>query len=212
MTKKLNLSFILLFCVATVVVAWKTLQTFFGGVGLNFVGLVALIIALTVIILTDKHSFNRIKEMYFIGCGLAALELIVYFAFEFIVKSYNHVAGFMVYQNILSFIGLLYVAYIAFRFITEYKDIKIGFVEFILGNKKITKQPKKAKELTNGTLEEKPNNKEHSTFNSYSTDFTMQKPKVEEVVPEQTSYSFNNNIEGEETDTEKSNLSETEEE
>jgi hypothetical protein len=47
--------------------------------------------------------------------------------------------------------------YIAFRFITESKNVKIGFVETILGNKQ-SKKEKKSKELSNGSLEEKPNN------------------------------------------------------
>ena len=162
MNKNLKLSFILFAIASAVIVAWRTLHSFFGGVGLNFVALLVVVSILIGIILNDKYVFNRTKELFIILSVLTGLELLVYFAFEFAVKSSTHFAGFLVFQNILSVLGILFLAYTMFRFITEHKEVKIGFVEFILGNGKVNKQQKKAKELTNGTLEDKPNrNKEN---------------------------------------------------
>ena len=159
MNKNLKLSFILLVIASVVIVAWRTLHSFFGGVGLNFVSLLIIVAILLGLIVSDKYVYNRIKDMFYFACGLTFLELIVYFAFEFAIKSTSHFAGFLGFQNFLSVLGILFLCYTMFRFITEYKEVKIGFVEFILGNGKTHKQQKKAKELTNGTLEEKPNAK-----------------------------------------------------
>lgn len=158
MNKNLKLSFILFIVASVIVIAWRTLHSFFGGVGLNFVALLIILAVLIGLIVSDKFVYNRIKEMFYFLCGLTALELLVYFAFEFAIKSSMHFAGFLVFQNILSVLGIIFLCYTMFRFITEYKEVKIGFVEFILGNGKTTKTQKKAKEITNGTLEEKPNN------------------------------------------------------
>ena len=166
MNKNLKLSFILFIVASTIVVAWRTLSKFFGGVGLNFVALLIIVAILISLIISDKYVFNRTKELFIATCALSSLELIVYFAFEFSVTESSCV-GFLIYQNVLSIWGLLLLVYTMFRFITEYKEIKIGFVEFILGNSKVAKQQKKAKELTNGTLEDKPNrNKELEENNS----------------------------------------------
>ena len=165
MNKNLKLSFILFVVASVSIVAWRTLFSFFGGVGLNFVALIIIVAVLIGLILSDKYIYNRTKDLFYTLCGFTALELIVYFAFDFAIKSTNHFAGFLVFQNIISVFGLLFLAYTMFRFITEFKEIKIGFVEFILGNKKTNKQQKKAKELTNGTLEEKPNTIKEETSN-----------------------------------------------
>ena len=157
MNKNLKLSFILFAIASAVIVAWRTLHVFFGGVGLNFVALIVVLAVLIGLILNDKYIFNRTKELFISLCVLTTLELIVYFAFEFAIKSSSHFAGFLVFQNIISILGILFLAYAMFRFITEHKEVKIGFVEFVLGNGKAHKQQKKAKELTNGTLEDKPN-------------------------------------------------------
>lgn len=157
MTKNIKLSFILIAVYSAIIIAWRTLNSFFTGLGLNIVALFTIITILLTISLTDKHTFSRIKDMFIITIVFAVLELIVYFGIEFVIDDFSHVGGFLVYQNILSVFGLLFFAYIAFRFITEVKNIKISFIEFILGNHSSHKKPKKAIELTNGTLEDKPN-------------------------------------------------------
>ena len=167
MNKNLKLSFILYIVAAVVIVAWRTLHKFFNGVGLNFVALVIIVALLIGLILCDKFVYNRVKDLFFTLCFLASLELIVYFAFEFAIEPVA--IGFLVYQNILSVLGVLFLSYTMFRFITELKEVKIGFIEFILGNGKTAKQQKKAKELTNGTLEEKPNSIKEEIFTEEQT-------------------------------------------
>lgn len=166
MTKNLKLSYILIAVASAILMAWRTLYNFFGGVGLNFVALVIISTVLLIIVLTDKFAFNRIKDLFIITCAFVVLELITYFGFEFVAIPAK---GIFVYQNILSIFGLLFFCYIAFRFILEFKGIKIGFVEFLLGNARPAKKPKKAIELTNGTLEEKPN-KLKETESTYSVE------------------------------------------
>ena len=159
MTKNLKLSFLLTAIFSAIIIAWRTLQTFFSGVGINMVALLAIIAFLVTVCLADKFVFNRIKDLLIIAGIFTVLEIIVYFGLEFIIDGYTHVAGFLIYQNVISILAIFYFAYIAFRFITEFNGIKIGFIEFILGNRHIRKEPKKQIELVNGTLEEKPNNK-----------------------------------------------------
>ena len=53
-------------------------------------------------------------------------------------------------------LAILFFAYTTFRFICEIKEVRIGFIEFILGNKPNSKKVKKSKEIFNGSLEDKP--------------------------------------------------------
>lgn len=159
MTKNLKLSLILLAVLSAIVVAWRTLSYFFNGVALNMVAMLSIVAILLIIVLTDNFVKNRIKEMFIFACVLTGLELIVFFPFEF-GASINALKVFIVFQNIYIVLGLIFMVYITFRVICEIKGIKIGFVEFMLGNKQTERKKKKAKEFTNGSLEEKPNNVE----------------------------------------------------
>ena len=155
MTKNLKLSYIFMFAFSTILIAWQTLSNFFGGVAINFIALLGLVFATLLISFTDKDLMKRVRDLFFIACGFCVLELIVYFACEF---GYGEsLKGFIVYQNIISFLGILFLAYIYFRFTCEFLNKKFKFIEIILGNIKPTPKPKKAKELTNGSLEDKPN-------------------------------------------------------
>lgn len=159
MTKNLKLSFILFFIFSAILIAWNTLSSFFSGVAINYVGIVGILFVNLLLILTDKSLFSRIKDLFFTACAFCVLEILVYFAFEFGCADLDVLKGFQVYQNVLTLLGMLFFAYIAFRFITEFKNIRVRFVEIMLGNEKKTVKHKKAKELANGCLEEKPNQK-----------------------------------------------------
>ena len=163
MCKHLKLSYILFFIFSAVLIAWKTLSSFFGGVAINFVGLVGLTFVIMLLCFTHKDLFSRIKDLFFIACGFCVLELMIYFAFEFGWCSSKSVEGFLAYQNVLSIFGFIFFAYISFRFILEMQNKKIKFIEIMLGNEKRSIKVKKAKEISNGCLEEKPNkqNLEH---------------------------------------------------
>ena len=159
MTKNLKLSYIFMFIFSAILIAWQTLSNFFGGVAINFIAILGLVFAILLIQFSDKDLMKRIKDLFIISCVFCVLELVIYFACEF--GTGESIKGFIIYQNILSFLGILFLAYICFRFTSEYLNKKFTFIETILGNVKRQpkKKEKKAKELTNGSLEDKPINK-----------------------------------------------------
>ena len=159
MTKNLKICFLLSFILSVVVIAWHTLTNFFGGVGINYVAVLVAIAVMLSIILFDKHTFSRFGDIFFICCIFAIFETIVYFPYEFGGCFNPKVASvFFNMQNVFTFFGILFLAYLAFRFIIESKNIRITFVEVLLRNEKLSKnkKEKKNKELSNGSLEEKP--------------------------------------------------------
>ena len=158
MSKDLKLSFVLLTVFTGIIMAWKTLINFFNGAGINFVAILALAIVLLLIILKNKETRSRIMDMFIISCVFVLLEIIVYIPVEFGISKYSIYRGFMVYQNVITFLALMFFTYIGFRFILEYLNKKLTFIEFVLGNRtKKAQRVQKLKELENGTLEEKPN-------------------------------------------------------
>lgn len=161
MTKNLKYSFILFAVFFGIVIAWNTLASFFNGVGINFVALLVVLSLIVMLFITDSFVAKRTRELLIACCVFAALEFLIYFIFEFGIGSLKTFKVFTVFQNIFSFVGILMAGYLAFRFICEIKGVKFGFVEMLLGNEKRVPKQKKAKELSNGSLEDKPN---HSNF------------------------------------------------
>ena len=175
MSKNLNLSYILFFVFSAILIAFKTLTSFFGGVAINIMALIALVFVVLTISFKDKELMKRIRDLFLIACAFCVLELVIYFACEF---GYGEtLLGFSVYQNIISFLGILFLAYIYFRYSMELLNKKIKFIEILLGNEKRSAKPKKAKELSNGCLEEKPNCKQENN---------EEKPNNEESEKEET--------------------------
>ncbi len=159
MEKNLKLSYIFMFVFSAILIAWQTLTNFFGGVAINYVALLGLLFSILLLIFADKQLLKRVKDLLVVAGVFCVLELIIYFACEF--GHGESLKGFIVYQNIISFMGILFLAYVCFRFTTEFLNKKFKFIEVMLGNEKFErkKKEKKAKELTNGSLEDKPNNK-----------------------------------------------------
>ena len=156
MTKNLKISYILMFVFSGILIAWHTLTSFWGGVAINFITLVGIVFAITMLCLNDDCIMKRIKDIFISACVFCVFELVIYFACEF---GYGeNLLGFVVYQNILSFLGMLFCAYVAYRFANELANKRIKFVEILLGNEQKVVKEKKAKEVTNGSLEDKPNN------------------------------------------------------
>ena len=158
MSKNLKLSYILMFVFSAILVAFKTLTNFFGGVAVNFVALLALVLVILLISYKDKELMNRIRDLFIIACVFCVLEIVIYFACEF--SCGENLLGFSIYQNIISILGMLFLAYIYFRFSMEMQNNNVKFIEILLGNEKRTVKQKKAKEVSNGCLEEKPNCKQ----------------------------------------------------
>ncbi len=161
MNKNLKISYILFFVFSAIVIAFRTLAGFFSGVGINFVALLGLVFAVLALSFNDKTIMKRVKDLFFIACVFCMLELIVYFACEF--GHGENLLGFDIYQNIISFLGMLLLAYTYFRYVSEMTNKRYKFIEILLGNEKRSVKEKRAKEVSNGSLEEKPNNKETAT-------------------------------------------------
>lgn len=157
MTKNLKLSFVLYMIFYSVILAWATLTSFFGGVGINFVALIVVLALLLTIKLTDEFVSKRTKEMFWASVVFAGLEFLIYLVFEFTIARGNAVKVFWIFQRIFTAFSILAFAYIVFRFITELKGVKIGFIETMLGNRNVSRKKKSNKELSNGSLEDKPN-------------------------------------------------------
>lgn len=170
MNKNLKLSYVMFFVFSAVLIAWKTLSSFFCGVAINFLALLGLLFVTLMLLFNDKTLFKRIKDLFLICCAFCVLEILVYFVLEFglgNLKTYKSILG---YQNVLSILGLLFFFYIAFRFICEFKNKKIRIIEIMLGNEKPSIKAKKQKEVDNGSLEDKPNRKVHDEFINDTTD------------------------------------------
>ena len=112
MTKNLKLSYILIAVAAAIVIAWRTLYNFFSGGGIIFVALLTIVTVLVCIVLNDKYTFNRTKDLFIATCAFTCLEVLMFFALEFITNNVSHVQGFFIYQNVLSILGIFYFAYI----------------------------------------------------------------------------------------------------
>lgn len=176
MSRNLKLSYILFFAFSAILIAWKTLSNFFGGVAINFIALLGLVFVVVLTCLKDKDLWKRIKDLIFIAGAFCILELVIYFACEF---GYGErLTGFSVYQNIISFLGILFLTYLVFRFTTEHLGKKIRFIEIMLGNEKRVVKEKKAKELTNGSLEDKPNNKTSENSTEEKTETAQEETEI----------------------------------
>lgn len=170
MSKNLKLSYVLLLVFTAIIVSFRTLLNFFGGVGLSFVALFTILTILLYLLLTDEYVKNRIKDMFIIVCVFVFFEFMIYIVFEFGVSNVSVIRAFLIMQNVLTALGLIFLCYVFMRMFLDLKGVKLSFIEIMLGNEKRNKTPKKAKELTNGSLEEKPNKKGQSEENNNPND------------------------------------------
>ncbi len=157
MSKNLKLSFILLLVFNAICIAWITLLTFFSGAGISFVAIMTIVGILSYIIVIDKDTRSRILDVFVLACLFLILEFVVFCAFEFGWYTTSSLSKFLTYQHVISILSIFYLAYVLFRFFSELSNKKFKFIEIILGNEKIKRKAKANKELTNGSLEEKPN-------------------------------------------------------
>lgn len=159
MQKNLKTAFILFIVMSAVIIAFSTVSTFFGGTGIGFAGLITLLAVIVVLGITDSLVGKRIKDLLILASVFTILEFIIYFFVDYVSNWNINIAMFGI-QNVVSFLGIFFLAYIIFRFICEIKNVKLGFIECLLGNgEKKPKQPKQKKakkELENGSLEDKP--------------------------------------------------------
>ena len=172
MSKNLKISYILTFVLFALCLAWNTLLNFFSGVGVTFAVMFALVLAMMVIIIVDPSTRKRFMDIFVLGALILVLEIVIFFALEFggsniqylIAESAygqsNIYTAMHVYQNVIACFAFVFLGYTIFRLICEIKNVRIGFVEVILGNQKIQKKERTSKELSNGSLSDKPNKAE----------------------------------------------------
>ena len=173
MTKNLKLNFILSIVFVSIILAWTTLMRFFEGVGINFVALFLIMSTLTFIVISDKFVRSRWMDVFCLLAILFVMEMPVYFAIEFSKEMTIKTAlGWMTYQNVISVITFFVTIYMMFRLFLEIKNIRFKFIEVILGNEKFSRAPKRAKELSNGALEDKP-----GTINQSSVEIASEEDK-----------------------------------
>ncbi len=184
MSKNLKLSYVLLLVFTAIIVSFRTLLNFFGGVGLSFVALFTILTILLYLLLTDEYVKNRIKDMFIVVCVFVFFEFMIYIVFEFGVSNVSVIRAFLIMQNVLTALGLIFLCYVFMRMFLDLKGVKLSFIEIMLGNEKRNKTPKKAKELTNGSLEEKPNKKGQSEENHNPNDSTTKSENNTNTEPE----------------------------
>ena len=174
----------LLLVFTAIIVSFRTLLNFFGGVGLSFVALFTILTILLYLLLTDEYVKNRIKDMFIVVCVFVFFEFMIYIVFEFGVSNVSVIRAFLIMQNVLTALGLIFLCYVFMRMFLDLKGVKLSFIEIMLGNEKRNKTPKKAKELTNGSLEEKPNKKGQTEENHNPNDSTTKSENNETIETE----------------------------
>ena len=173
MSKNLKLSYILFFIFSAIIIAWKTLSSFFSGVAINFVAIIGLTITILLLSTKDKCLMRKVGDLFVLSCVFCVLELFIYFAFEMGWNNIDSIEGFLTYQNIISLFGFLFFAHTTLRFALELNNKKLKFIEILLGNENRIAKAKTSKELSNGCLEDKPNKKSsdcHEDFQNSDTE------------------------------------------
>lgn len=161
MVKEVKLSFALNLALACVVLAWKSVANFFGT-GLAFVAVAVLCALLLIVFCTNINAKNRTADLFILACVFTAVQFLMFFVLEINAANISSgaVEGFGHFQNFVSVLAIFYFIYVVFRWVTEINGTKVVFVERMLGVPKREKKVKKAKELSNGSLMEKPNKQE----------------------------------------------------
>ena len=181
MTKKLKLSFIFYGIFCCVLIAFKSLTTFFSGAGIPFMALTVMLFLNLMLMLQDKFVYGRTKDLFVISCVFNVLEIMLFFVLDFPIGDFDTWKWFLGFQNVLTLFGIVFFAYLGMRIILEVKGIKLNFVEVLLGNAKPVKKAKKDKEISNGALEEKPNAQKNAKENEQETDEQNNEDKIQTI-------------------------------
>ena len=178
MTKRLRNSFILYCVFFAVIIAWYSLSQFFKGVGLNYVALITILCINLTLLLTDNHVKARTIDLLIASAVFTTLEFVIYLVFEFRIANINNSTAFLGIQNAFSFIAILMLAYTMLRFILEIKNIKLGFIEVLLGNR--VKKVKATKGLENKPAENLNREKDIRRPYSFEQEFSKTENTTEQ--------------------------------
>lgn len=158
MEKKFRLICILSLVLAGIAIAWNTLINYFAGVGINFVAVLAIFSIIFMITIDNYTVRKETKDLFIVNLVIVGIETLVFAMEEYFGRFGNIMYIFYVIQCFLSVFAILYFAYIILKMLFASQGRLGGVFHCLFGSK--TKKPKKAKELTNGSLEDKPQNSE----------------------------------------------------
>lgn len=155
MEKNLKLTFILSMCLLGISLAFRSFCLFFG-VGISFVFMLGLFSVISYVFFKDKSIRKRVLDIYIITAIFISLEFVMFFIGEILVDIFLD-KGVLVYQSVVTVLALFAFAYVVVRWVLERNGKKLEFVETIFNSKKEKKvKPKTNKELSNGSLQDKP--------------------------------------------------------
>ena len=155
MDKKFRLVSVLSLVLCGLAIAWNTLAKFLGGVGLNYVAVLAIFGIVFVLVIEDKDLYYKTKDLFYVDLGVTSFETLIFIMQEYFGGLKKVFSIFAIVQKIFSIFAILYFAYIVLRILFKMQG-KLGNVFYCLFHREHNKQPKKAKELSNGSLSEKP--------------------------------------------------------
>ena len=155
MDKKFKLVGLLSLVLAGLAIAWNTLARFFSGAGVNFVAVLAIFATIFMLVIEDKDLYYRTRDLFYVDLGIASFELLVFAMVEYFGRFGKVFSVFTIIQKVFSVFAILYFAYVVLKLLFVAQD-RLGGVFYCLFHSNKPKKPKKAKELSNGSLSDKP--------------------------------------------------------
>ena len=178
MDKNFRLVCILSMILSGIVIAWNTLINFFFGVGINFVAVISIFAIIYVLVIESKPLFEETKGIFIVDLVIVCIEVVVFIMEEYFGRFGKIFYIFTVVQKILSAFAILYFVFVLLKMLFVAKE-KVGGVFHNLFKANKPAKERKAKELSNGSLEEKPNSKMQQ-----SLDILEGKMSIEDEVEE----------------------------
>ncbi len=155
MEKNLKLTFILSMCLLGISLAFRSFCLFYG-VGVAFVLMLGLFSVISYVFFKDKSIRKRVLDIYIITAAFLVLEFVLFFIGEVLVDVVLD-KGVLVYQSVVTVLALFAFVYVVVRWVLERNGKKLDFGEAAFNTKKEKRvKPKTNKELSNGSLQDKP--------------------------------------------------------
>lgn len=159
MEKKFRLVCILSLVLAGIAIAWNTLTNYFRGVGINYVAVLAVFSIVFIMAIENYTLRKQTKDLFIVNLVIVGIETIIFAMQEYFGRFGKVMYIFYVIQCLLSVFAILYFVYIILKMLFTSQG-RLGGVFHCLFHSNKEKKPKKAKELSNGSLEDKPQNSE----------------------------------------------------
>lgn len=160
MQKNLKISFILLLVFSSMVVAFEQIVSLLHGFSLAYIAEVIISAVLLYFVVRDVPTSSRMKDMYGISFLFLVWETFLFFSVS--IFSWYPKALYIL-NKIVVVLALGFIVFILFRLYCELTHKRFSFIEVVLGNERRAK--KASKELSNGSLAEKPKRTKLDTEN-----------------------------------------------